>query len=55
MKTFWKDGLESGNLIMKLCGSGGGGYLTAFAPDHNNAELFINTKKLKYIPVYIAS
>ncbi|MEI6822689.1 MAG: mevalonate kinase [Bacteroidota bacterium] len=55
MKTFWKDGLESGNLIMKLCGSGGGGYLTAFAPDHSNAELFIKTKHLKYIPVYIAS
>ena len=54
MKTVWQEGLESGNLIMKLCGSGGGGYLTAFAPDHDSALLFIKNNKLLHIPVYIA-
>jgi len=55
MKTVWQEGLENGSLIMKLCGSGGGGYLTAFAPDHSNALEYIKTKRLQHIPVYIAN
>lgn len=27
----WKDGLDSGNYLLKLCGSGGGGYLLVYA------------------------
>ncbi len=55
MKAVWNEGLESGSLIMKLCGSGGGGYLTAFAPDHINALEFIKAMHLQHIPVYIAN
>ncbi len=54
MLKVWKDGLETGSLIMKLCGSGGGGYLTAFAPDHTKAVAFIKANKLQHIPVYIS-
>ncbi|MFZ4399936.1 MAG: mevalonate kinase family protein [Bacteroidales bacterium] len=49
----WEKGLESGDIIMKLCGSGGGGYLTAFATDYNKALQFIEKKGLKYIPFCI--
>ena len=31
-QSIWKQGLESGDYTMKLCGSGGGGYLLVFSP-----------------------
>lgn len=55
MMKAWKTGLESGALIMKLCGSGGGGFLTAFAPDHSNALDFLKDNQLQHIPVYMAN
>lgn len=55
MMNAWKAGLESGALIMKLCGSGGGGFLTAFAPDHSNAIKFLKNNHLHHIPVYMAT
>lgn len=55
MGKVWESGLRSKNLIMKLCGSGGGGYITAFAPDHNKAIQFIENNNLQYIPVYISN
>lgn len=55
MMKAWKAGLDSGELIMKLCGSGGGGFLTAFAPDHSNAMNFMKNNHLQHIPVYMAT
>lgn len=55
MLKLWEKGLESEKLIMKLCGSGGGGYLTAFAPDQNNALQFMKENELQHIPVYIST
>jgi mevalonate kinase len=53
MCKVWKEGLKSESLIMKLCGSGGGGYLIAFASDKNKAQQFIKSNNLQYIPVNI--
>jgi len=53
MKKVWKDGLESKSLVMKLCGSGGGGYLIAFAHNHSNALQFLNKNNLSYVTVNI--
>jgi mevalonate kinase len=55
MLKLWKKGLESEKIIMKLCGSGGGGYLTAFAPDQNHALQFMKENELQHIPVYIST
>jgi mevalonate kinase len=55
MIKVWKDGLESNSLIMKLCGSGGGGYLTAFTFDHNTAVQFLEKNKLLYMPIFFAN
>jgi mevalonate kinase len=37
----WQKGLENGLFYLKLCGSGGGGYLTGFGPDLNKAVEFL--------------
>ena len=29
----WKKGIDSGSYFLKLCGSGGGGYILGFTPD----------------------
>jgi mevalonate kinase len=55
MHEIWKNGMESGSLILKLCGSGGGGYLTAFTQDQTKALQFIKDNKLQHIPVYIST
>jgi mevalonate kinase len=47
----WKEGIETGLFYLKLCGSGGGGYLTAFTPDIRKATEYL--KKKGYTPVLI--
>jgi mevalonate kinase len=42
MLTFWEQGFQSGHYFVKLCGSGGGGFLLAFA---KNDEAFLDTAK----------
>jgi mevalonate kinase len=37
----WKEGIDCGNFYLKLCGSGGGGYLMGFAPDLKKATEFL--------------
>lgn len=34
----WKKGLDTNAYYLKLCGSGGGGYILGFAPDYAKAE-----------------
>ena len=34
----WKSGIESGSYFLKLCGSGGGGYILGFAPNIEKAK-----------------
>ena len=34
----WKTGIESGSYFLKLCGSGGGGYILGFAPNIEKAK-----------------
>ena len=33
----WKEGIDSNTYYLKLCGSGGGGYILGFAPDYEKA------------------
>jgi len=37
-KDVWKRGIESGDYYLKLCGSGGGGYILGFTRDYANAQ-----------------
>ena len=36
--NLWKKGIDSGSYFLKLCGSGGGGYILGFAPDIEQAK-----------------
>ena len=48
----WKEGLNTGDFILKLCGSGGGGFILGFTRQYSKVrERFIN-KGMEIIPVY---
>ena len=49
MRSLWQKGLQNGDYIMKLCGSGGGGYLLAFATDENSLQSI--TERFEVIPL----
>lgn len=36
--NLWKKGIDNGSYFLKLCGSGGGGYILGFAPDIEEAK-----------------
>ena len=45
----WKKGLETNDYYLKLCGSGGGGYILGFAPDFKKAEQALKDYKLEVV------
>jgi len=47
----WKKGLESSAYYLKLCGSGGGGFLLGFAQDLEYAKEELEKLQVKIIPV----
>jgi mevalonate kinase len=50
--TPWKYGLDSGKFQIKLCGSGGGGFLLGFTTDYPEAKKYFAGQKHELIPVY---
>lgn len=38
VKDLWKTGIETNAYYLKLCGSGGGGFVLGFTPDYNKAK-----------------
>jgi mevalonate kinase len=51
-KPMWKHGFESNDYTLKLCGSGGGGYLLGFTQDLDNAIHYFSKLKTDFITVY---
>ncbi|WP_338732772.1 mevalonate kinase family protein [Mangrovimonas cancribranchiae] len=45
----WKKGLETNDYYLKLCGSGGGGYILGFTEDINKAQKALNGYKLEVV------
>ena len=45
----WKRGLDTQSYYLKLCGSGGGGYLLGFAEDLDKAQAELHEHELKII------
>jgi mevalonate kinase len=45
----WKKGLDSGDYYLKLCGSGGGGYILGFTEDLEKAEKSLEDYKLEVV------
>ena len=54
-KPIWKDGLNSKDFSLKLCGSGGGGYLLGFTPNLSKAQQYFNENNIDIITVYKSS
>jgi len=48
----WQWGLDSGKFQLKLCGSGGGGFLLGFTTDYPSAKKYFSEHHLDLIPVY---
>lgn len=51
MKTHFENGINSGNFHLKLCGSGGGGFILGIAHDRLKAESYFNLNYLEYTVV----
>jgi mevalonate kinase len=45
----WKQGLDSGDYYLKLCGSGGGGYILGFTEDLEKAKKSLEDYKLEVV------
>lgn len=45
----WKKGLESNDYYLKLCGSGGGGYILGFTEDFGKAQKALKDYKLEVV------
>lgn len=47
--TLWKQGIESNDYYLKLCGSGGGGYILGFTQDIEKAKKALKGHKLEVV------
>ena len=45
----WASGIESNDYYLKLCGSGGGGYILGFTQDLNKAKAALSDHKLEVV------
>ena len=45
----WRKGIETNAYFLKLCGSGGGGYILGFTQDFNKAAKILNRYKLEVV------
>jgi mevalonate kinase len=48
MRKYVEYGIETGDFHLKLCGSGGGGYMLAISRSRQEAERFFNVSQLDY-------
>ena len=51
-KKIWRYGLDSQSFYLKLCGSGGGGFLLGFTEDFEKAKAELKKMDVDIIPVY---
>ena len=54
-EEIWKHGLESDDFYIKLCGSGGGGFLLGFTKNYEKAKQILKARSMDIIPVYLNS
>ena len=45
----WKNGIETNDYYLKLCGSGGGGYILGFTEDYEHAKDVLKNYKLELV------
>lgn len=52
IQGIWEKGLQTGDYSMKLCGSGGGGFMLGFTHDYDKARESLSSCGLEMVPVY---
>lgn len=52
-RKLWEEGLDKHHYYLKLCGSGGGGFLLGFTDDFPGVRYKLEKKGLEIIPVYM--
>lgn len=52
---YWKDGLDTGIYNLKLCGSGGGGFLLGITENYTAAKAYFDKNGVEPVLVYISS
>lgn len=52
VRGLWEDGVKTKKYALKLCGSGGGGFMLGFTPDYEEAKKMLLLKGIELIPVY---
>jgi len=45
----WKNGIETNDYYLKLCGSGGGGYILGFTEDYQKTKKLLEDYKLELV------
>jgi mevalonate kinase len=48
-KQLWKEGIDTNSYYLKLCGSGGGGFILGFTHDYELAAEKLKDQKLQVI------
>jgi len=51
-RPLWKYGIETHDFSLKLCGSGGGGFLLGFTTDLQKTEKYFAEHEKKLVPVF---
>ncbi|MFP4448565.1 MAG: hypothetical protein ACLFPH_07500 [Bacteroidales bacterium] len=52
-RKIWENGLENREYYIKLCGSGGGGFLLGFTTNLPAVRAYMKNKKIEIVPVYV--
>jgi mevalonate kinase len=47
--AIWQKGIDTNDYYLKLCGSGGGGYILGFTQDMERARLSLKDYKLEVV------
>ena len=50
-RPLWKKGLETSQYFLKLCGSGGGGFLLGFTTEPEKAKALFTAQHIEFIPI----
>jgi mevalonate kinase len=54
IENLWKLGIESDSFYLKLCGSGGGGFLLGFTKNYEQTYIQLSALNFAIIPVYMS-
>ncbi|MFW6043851.1 MAG: mevalonate kinase [Marinilabiliaceae bacterium] len=52
IRKLWQQGVETDQYYLKLCGSGGGGFILGFTKNYQSTKEFMKTQHTEIIPVY---